>query len=198
MYGFSAYIRLIVKFFLDVYNIWCVLDQVMSESIRCWIDEYELKTKLYDKRDHFTFPIVNVLLISSNITASPANRIFIWQLIRYTRACSQYSDFLDRAHLLTKIYLNNAMLLLGWDHCYNNYMVVMTIWLTLRNIHISNENVSLTFYMVVMTIWLPLPNVHISNDNVPLTFYVYIFFPLSLPLTFTGLTFDMNNTTGVL
>ena len=77
-------------------------------------------------------------------------------------------------------------------------MVVMTIWLTLRNIHISNENVSLTFYMVVMTIWLPLPNVHISNDNVPLTFYVYIFFPLSLPLTFTGLTFDMNNTTGVL
>jgi hypothetical protein len=62
----------------------------------------------------------------------------------------------------------------------------------------SNVNVSLTFYMVVMTIWLPLRNVHISNDNVPITFYVYIFFPLSLPLTFTGLTFDMNNTTGVL
>ena len=31
-----------------------------------------LKTKFYDKRDDFTFPIVNFPYISSNIPASPA------------------------------------------------------------------------------------------------------------------------------
>jgi hypothetical protein len=31
-----------------------------------------LKTKLYDKRDEFTFPIVNFPFINSSIPASPA------------------------------------------------------------------------------------------------------------------------------
>jgi hypothetical protein len=31
-----------------------------------------LKTKLYDKRDDFTFPIINFPFISSNIPAAPA------------------------------------------------------------------------------------------------------------------------------
>jgi len=135
------------NFCLDVFNIWYVLDQVMIESRRDWVDKYELKTKLYDKRDDFTFPIVNFLFISSNIPASPAYGIYISQLIRYTRACSQYSDFLDRAHPLTKTYSNKATLLLGWNHCYKNSTVVITIWLSLRNIHISNDNGSFTFYV---------------------------------------------------
>ena len=53
------------------------------------------KTKLYDKRDDFTFPIVNFPFISRNIPASPAFGVYISQLIRYSRACAQYSDFLD-------------------------------------------------------------------------------------------------------
>jgi hypothetical protein len=61
-----------------------------------------LKTKLYDKRDDFTFPIINFPFISSNIPAAPAYGVYISQRIRYSRACAQYSDFLDRVQLLTQ------------------------------------------------------------------------------------------------
>jgi hypothetical protein len=43
-----------------------------------------LKTKLYDKRDDFSFPFT-----SSNIPASLAYRVYISQLVRYPRACAQ-------------------------------------------------------------------------------------------------------------
>jgi hypothetical protein len=49
--------------------------------------EGHLKTKLYDKRDYFNFPIVNFPIICSNISAAPAYGIYISQLIRYSRAC---------------------------------------------------------------------------------------------------------------
>ena len=58
-----------------------------------------LKTTLYDIHDDFTFPIVNFPFTSSNI---PVHGVYISQLIRYSRACVQYSDFLDRAPLLTQ------------------------------------------------------------------------------------------------
>ena len=60
------------------------------------------KSALYDKRDDFTFPIVDFLFISNNISASPAYVVYILHFIRYSRACAQYSDFLDRAQLLTQ------------------------------------------------------------------------------------------------
>jgi hypothetical protein len=40
-----------------------------------------LKTELYDKRDDFTFPIVNFPFISSNIRASTAHGVYITQLV---------------------------------------------------------------------------------------------------------------------
>ena len=39
-----------------------------------------LKTKLYDKHDDVTFPIVNFSFIISNIPASPAYGVYISQL----------------------------------------------------------------------------------------------------------------------
>ena len=60
-----------------------------------------LHTKLYDKRDDFNFPIVNFPFLDSNIPASPAYGVFISQLIRYSRASSEYIDFLARGKLLT-------------------------------------------------------------------------------------------------
>ena len=51
-------------------------------------NEGRLKTKLYDKRDNFTFPIVNIPFISINIPASPADGVYISNLIRYSRTCT--------------------------------------------------------------------------------------------------------------
>ena len=64
--------------------------------------EGRLKTKLYDKRDDFNFPIVNFPFICSNIPAAPAYGVYISQMIRYSRVFGSYQDFLDRGLLLTR------------------------------------------------------------------------------------------------
>jgi hypothetical protein len=56
----------------------------------------------YEQTWWLHFLIVNFPFISSNIPASPANGVYILQLVRYSRAYAQYSDFLDRAQLLTQ------------------------------------------------------------------------------------------------
>ena len=73
--------------------------------------EGRLRTKLYDKRDYFNFPIVKFPFICSNIPAAPAYGVYISHLIRYSRACGSYHDFLDRGLLLTRKLLNQGFLL---------------------------------------------------------------------------------------
>ena len=70
-----------------------------------------LKTRLYDKRDDFSFPIVNFPFICSNIPAAPAYGVYMSQLVRYSRACISYHDFLDRGLLLTKKLLHQGFLM---------------------------------------------------------------------------------------
>ena len=73
--------------------------------------EGRLRTKLYDKRYDFNFPIVNFPFICCNIPAAPAYGVYISQLIRYSRACGSYQDFLYRGLLLTRKQLNQWFLL---------------------------------------------------------------------------------------
>ena len=81
-------------------------------DLRLEIDsEDRLRTKFYDKGDVFNFPIVKFPFICSNIPAVPAYGVYISQLIRYSRACGSYQDFLDRGLLLTKKLLNQGFLL---------------------------------------------------------------------------------------
>ena len=70
-----------------------------------------LRTKLYDKRDDFNFPIVNFPFICSNIPAAPAYGVYLSQMKRYSRACGSYRDFLDRGLMLTRKLLNQGFLL---------------------------------------------------------------------------------------
>jgi hypothetical protein len=74
--------------------------------------EGRLRMKLYDKRDDFNFPIVNYPFICSNIPAAPAYGVYISQLIRYSRACGSYQDFLDRGLLLTSAPLVTPVVLI--------------------------------------------------------------------------------------
>ena len=66
--------------------------------------------KLYDKRDDFNFPIVNFPFICNNIPAAPPDGVNISQLIRYSRACGSYHDFLDGGLLLTRKLLNQGFI----------------------------------------------------------------------------------------
>jgi hypothetical protein len=73
--------------------------------------ERRIRKKLYDKKDDFNFLIVNFPFICSNIPAAPAYGVYIYQFMRYSRACCSYQDFLDRGLLLTKKLLYQGFLL---------------------------------------------------------------------------------------
>jgi hypothetical protein len=60
----------------------------------------------------FQFPIVNFPCICSSIPAAPAYGVYISQLIRYSRACGSYQEFLDRGLLLTRNLLNRRFLII--------------------------------------------------------------------------------------
>ena len=60
-----------------------------------------ITTRLYDKRDDFNFPIVNFPFLSSNIPSAPAYGVYVSQLIRYARTCSNNQDFMERGKVLT-------------------------------------------------------------------------------------------------
>ena len=55
-------------------------------------EDGRLYTRLYDKRDDFDFPIVNLPYLSSTVPESPAYCVFASQLILYARVCSKYED----------------------------------------------------------------------------------------------------------
>jgi hypothetical protein len=69
----------------------------------------KISTNIFDKRNDFNFKTINFQNMCSNIPASPAYGVYISQLIRYTRASSNYSDFL-KCHL----HLRNMLLDQGY------------------------------------------------------------------------------------
>ena len=73
--------------------------------------EGRLRTKLYDKRDDFNFPIVDTPFIDSSILAASVYWVYMCQLIRYSWACGSYQNVLDRGLLLTRRLQNHGLLL---------------------------------------------------------------------------------------
>jgi hypothetical protein len=67
--------------------------------------------RLYDNRDYFSFPIVNFPFICSNIPTAPGYGVYLFQMIRYSRACGSYQDSMERRLLLTRKLLNQRFLL---------------------------------------------------------------------------------------
>jgi hypothetical protein len=91
-----------------------------------------LRTQLYDKRDDFNFLIVNFPFIWSNVPATSAYGLYISQLIRYSRACGSYHEFLDRRLLLTRKSLNQGFLVVKLKSplSLKSFTVASTTWLT--------------------------------------------------------------------
>ena len=92
------------QFISDIYPKELTISETTeSASIASYLDllfirdkSNNITTKLYDKRDAFSFHIVNFPFMSSNIPSAPANGVYASQLIRYARCCSNLSDFLSR------------------------------------------------------------------------------------------------------
>ena len=54
------------------------------------------RISICDKRDDFTFRIVNFPHMDSNIPANPAYGVHISQLVRYARICTSKVEFMNR------------------------------------------------------------------------------------------------------
>jgi hypothetical protein len=50
-------------------------------------------------------------------------------LIRYSRACGSYQDFLDRGLLITRKLLTQGFLLVSWSHHFESFTVATMTWL---------------------------------------------------------------------
>ena len=116
---------------------------------------FTLKTNIYDKRDDFIFPMVNFPFITRNIPTSPVYGVYILQLVRYSRACARYSDFLDRAQLLT-------LKLTLWEHLPFFRVVRVAHLFSFMCCHIMCLNV------LSSMLWYPLP--FPRRDNVRFAF----------------------------
>ena len=112
--------------------------------------------------------------INSNIPASPVYGVYISQLVRHSRACDQYSDFLDGVQQLTKKLLERGY-------------VAPRLRSSLKKFPRSSSEPG----------W-PQRNIHISNDNESFTVYIDLLFPLSQPRNLQDWTVHMGNTAGVL
>ena len=65
------------------------------------IDDGRFSTAVFDKRDCFSFHIVNFPHMDSNIPSKPAYGVYISQLVRIGCVCDSYRSFFTRHHQLT-------------------------------------------------------------------------------------------------
>ena len=86
-----------------------------------------LRTKLYDKRDYFNFPIMNFSFkYVATFTQHLHMEHYFSQLIRYYRACGFYQDFLDRWLQLTRKQLNQGFFLVKLKSSLRKFSSFMT------------------------------------------------------------------------
>ena len=95
-------------FYKDIYpNELCLSKANDSDSKASFLDldltieNNNIITKIYDKRDDFNFDIVNFPHLDGDVPKRTSYGVYISQLIRYARACTKVEDFNCRNLLLT-------------------------------------------------------------------------------------------------
>ena len=93
----------------DIYPVQLKLKKTSESSttlsyldIQITIVNGKYSTAVYDKRNYFNFKIVNFPFLCSNIPSRPAYGVYISQLVRINRICSDYSSFASRHYKLTE------------------------------------------------------------------------------------------------
>ena len=57
-----------------------------------------VSSKHYDKRDDFNFEIVKFQFLDGDVPCSPSYGVYISQLIRFARVCSNVDDFNNKTY----------------------------------------------------------------------------------------------------
>ena len=69
-----------------------------------------VSSKIYDKRNDFYFEIVNFPFLDGAVPSSPSYGVYISQLIRFARVCSNVDEFNNRNLFLTAKLLKNKVI----------------------------------------------------------------------------------------
>jgi hypothetical protein len=115
---------------------------------------------------------VNFPFICSNIPAVPAYRVYISQLIQYSRACGSYHDFHDRGLLLTRKLLNQGFLLENWNHLFCRKVSFLTVPLSIsrcRSRYEADLSVSVVSFIWSSIEWQVLVVEEVSTRREPQT-----------------------------
>ena len=96
------------KYTAEIYPKELTLNKANKDSFHCpfldldvSISQGKFITKIYDKRDDFSFPIVNFPFLDGDVPLAPSYGVYISQLVRYARVCSDVLDFNDRNICIT-------------------------------------------------------------------------------------------------
>ena len=68
-------------------------------------------SKSYDKRAYLKFEIVNFPFLGGDVSRSPSYGVYISQLIRFARVCSNVDDFNNRNLFMTAKLLKQSYIL---------------------------------------------------------------------------------------
>ena len=79
-----------------------------------------VSSKIYDKRDDFNFEIVNFPFLNRDVPHSPSYGVYISQLIRFARVCSNVDDFNNRNLFLTAKLLNKVIDIIKFEKHFLN------------------------------------------------------------------------------
>lgn len=106
------------NFITDIYPSELTLNKSNVTDDRCPFLDLDLRiidgklhTKIYDKRDDFTFPIVNFPFLDGDVPLAPSYGVYISQLVRYARICSSVSDFNTK-----NLFITNKLLKQGYRY----------------------------------------------------------------------------------
>ena len=75
--------------------------QVAYLDLSLSVSNNTVKTKIYDKRDDFNFNIVNYPHLDGDVARATSYGVYVSQLIRFARACSDVEDFHDRNRVIS-------------------------------------------------------------------------------------------------
>ena len=100
---------------------------------------------VYDKRDDFSFRIVNFPHMDSKIPTNPAYGVYISQLVRYVRICTSKLDFIHRLCRLSSRLLHqgfkSTLLRKSFTKFFKRYgAIIKKYGTTLREIRLAIQN----------------------------------------------------------
>ena len=118
---FNEYLDVIYSSELEIKDTSDSLHFVNFLDLCLRINNKQITTCLYDKRDDINFNIVNFPFLNSNIPSSPAYGVFVSQLVRYSRSSSDYLDFVKRSSILVERLAKQGFSLSRLHHAFKKF-----------------------------------------------------------------------------